>query len=203
MEHSDIQSYFYSLGLNKEEKCCHISHSAKLSPGEDLYMDQSQSRTALTTNHKAEQHNIKVGPRGSTLHYGRCDNTFPLCRAPTNKNMTEYHYVSKFGPAYSYIYLNSISKHPVGQEERVEEVDGQEPEVGQPLEQPFRRGVANLRDLAVVQHPTEADVHVVFEQRGITLDKLGNHSGACVGDGVVVQVVKMDIVHALKVNKSL
>ena len=34
LKYSDIQSYFCQLGLYKEEKCCHISHSAKLSPGD-------------------------------------------------------------------------------------------------------------------------------------------------------------------------
>ena len=101
------------------------------------------------------------------------------------------------------MYLNPVSKHPVCEEERVEEVNGQEPEVRQPLQQSLRRGVADLRDLAVVQRPAEADVHVVLEQGGVALDELRDHGGAGVGDGVVVQMVKVDIVHALKVIKSL
>ena len=47
--------------------------------------------------------------------------------------------------------LDAISKHSVGQEESVEEVDREESEVSQPLEESVRRGVADLGHLAVVQ----------------------------------------------------
>ena len=48
-----------------------------------------------------------MGPRGSGLHYGRWDNTFPLYLAPINQNMSEFHYVSKFRPLYWHL-LNLV-----------------------------------------------------------------------------------------------
>ena len=67
--------------------------------------------------------------------------------------------------------LDPVCEDPVGEEEGIEEVDGEEPEVGtvqystvqdgeepevsEPLQQPLGRGVADLGHLAVVQGPTE------------------------------------------------
>ena len=49
----------------------------------------------------------------------------------------------------------------------VEEVDGEEAQVCQPLQQTFHAGVADLQHLAGVHHLTEADVHVVAVQAGV------------------------------------
>ena len=54
--------------------------------------------TTIWLNITMFQNFARPSPRGSTLHYGRCNNTFPLYLAPMNQNMTEYHYVSKFCP---------------------------------------------------------------------------------------------------------
>ena len=53
--------------------------------------------------------------------------------------------------------LDPVCEDPVGEEEGVEEVDGEEPEVGEPLQQPLRRGVADLGNLAVVQGAAEPE----------------------------------------------
>ena len=47
-------------------------------------------------------------------------------------------------------------------QEGVEEVDGQEAQVGEPLQQTLHAGVADLRHLARVERLAEADVHVVL-----------------------------------------
>lgn len=52
-------------------------------------------------------------------------------------------------------------------QEGVEEVDGQEAQVGQTLQQTLHAGVADLRHLAGVQRLAEANVHVVFVQPGV------------------------------------
>lgn len=52
-------------------------------------------------------------------------------------------------------------------QEGVQEVDGEEPQVGQPLQQALHAGVADLQHLAGVHHLTEADVHVVTVQTRI------------------------------------
>ena len=51
--------------------------------------------------------------------------------------------------------LDPVCEDPVGEEEGIEEVDGEEPEVGEPLQQPLGRGVADLGNLAVVQGAAE------------------------------------------------
>ena len=53
--------------------------------------------------------------------------------------------------------LDAVSKDSVGEEERVEEVDREEPEVSQPLQEPVRRGVADLRHFAVIESSTESE----------------------------------------------
>lgn len=58
-------------------------------------------------------------------------------------------------------------EHAVGVQEGVEEVDGEEAQVGQPLQQAFHAGVADLQHLAGVHHLTEADIHVITVQTGI------------------------------------
>lgn len=52
-------------------------------------------------------------------------------------------------------------------QEGVEEVNGEETQVGESLQQAFHAGVANLQHLAGVHHFTEADVHVVAVQTRI------------------------------------
>lgn len=52
-------------------------------------------------------------------------------------------------------------------QEGVQEVDGEEPQVGQPLQQALHAGVADLQHLAGVHHLTETDVHVVTVQARI------------------------------------
>ncbi len=58
-------------------------------------------------------------------------------------------------------------EHAVGVQEGVQEVDGEEAQVGQPLQQAFHAGVADLQHLAGVHHLTEADIHVITVQTGI------------------------------------
>ena len=53
--------------------------------------------------------------------------------------------------------LDSVSKDSVCEEERVEEVNGEEPEVSQPLEESVWRGVADLGHLAVIQSPAKSE----------------------------------------------
>ena len=52
-------------------------------------------------------------------------------------------------------------------QEGVEEVDGEEAQVGQPLQEALHAGIADLQHLAGVHHLTEADVHVVAVQAGV------------------------------------
>lgn len=52
-------------------------------------------------------------------------------------------------------------------EEGVEEVDGEEAQVGEALQQPLHAGVSDLRDLAGVKRLAEANVDVVFMQSGV------------------------------------
>ena len=47
-------------------------------------------------------------------------------------------------------------------QEGVEEVDGQEAQVGEPLQQPLHAGVADLGHLAGVEGLAEANVNVVL-----------------------------------------
>ena len=95
-------------------------------------------------------------------------------------------------------HLDSVSEHSVCEKESVEEVDGEEPQVSQSLQQPLRCGVTDLRDFAVIESPGEPDVHVVLEQRRVTLDKLRHGAGGHVGQGDVVEVVEVDVVHTLR-----
>lgn len=52
-------------------------------------------------------------------------------------------------------------------EEGVQEVDGEEAQVGQPLQQALHAGVADLQHLAGVHHLAEADVDIVAVQAGV------------------------------------
>ena len=45
----------------------------------------------------------------------------------------------------------AVGEHPVGEEERVQEVDIEEAEVGEALQQPLRGGVPDLRNLHIVK----------------------------------------------------
>lgn len=58
-------------------------------------------------------------------------------------------------------------EHAVGVQEGVEEVDGEEAQVCQPLQQALHAGIADLQHLARVHHLTEADVHIITVQTGI------------------------------------
>lgn len=61
----------------------------------------------------------------------------------------------------------SAGEHAVGVEESVQEVDGEEAQVGQPLQQALHAGVADLQHLARVHHLAEADVDVITVQAGV------------------------------------
>ncbi|KAH9406372.1 hypothetical protein TYRP_013346 [Tyrophagus putrescentiae] len=61
-------------------------------------------------------------------------------------------------------HRDAVGEDAVGEEEGVEEVDAEEAQVGEALEEALRRGVPNLRQLAAVQRPREANVHVVLEE---------------------------------------
>lgn len=60
-------------------------------------------------------------------------------------------------------YCDAIGEDPVRQQECVEKIDTEKPEVGQSLQQTFRRRGTDLRYLARVQSTTEPDVHIVLE----------------------------------------
>lgn len=55
----------------------------------------------------------------------------------------------------------------VGVQEGVEEVDGKEAQVCQPLQQPLHAGIADLRNLAGVERLAEANVNIVFMETSI------------------------------------
>lgn len=61
----------------------------------------------------------------------------------------------------------SSGEHAIGVQERVEEVDGEEAQVGQPLQQALHAGISDLQHLAGVHHLAEADVDVVAVQAGV------------------------------------
>ena len=52
----------------------------------------------------------------------------------------------------------------VREQERVEEVDAEEAQVGETRQKPVDRGVTDVRHLARVERPTELDVVVVAKQ---------------------------------------
>ena len=56
-------------------------------------------------------------------------------------------------------------------QEGVEEVDGEEAQVGQPLQQPLHAGVADLGDLAGVERLAEANVNIIFMETHIGSDE--------------------------------
>lgn len=59
---------------------------------------------------------------------------------------------------------------PVCVQEGVEEVYGEETQVGQPLEQPLHAGIADLGDLAGVERLAEANVNIIFMETYIGSD---------------------------------
>lgn len=61
-------------------------------------------------------------------------------------------------------------ENPVRVQKGVEEVDGQETQVGQPLEQSLDAGVADLGDLAGVERLAEANVNIIFMETHIGSD---------------------------------
>lgn len=61
----------------------------------------------------------------------------------------------------------SGGEHAIRVQKSVEEVDGEEPEVGQSLQEALDTGVTDLQHLAGVHHLTEADVHVITVQAWI------------------------------------
>lgn len=52
-------------------------------------------------------------------------------------------------------------------EESVQEVDGEEAQVGQPLQQALHTGIADLQHLAGVHHLAEANVDIITVQTGV------------------------------------
>ena len=93
-------------------------------------------------------------------------------------------------------HSNSVCENAICQQKSVEEVDVEETQVCQPLKQPFRRGISNLRnlqrkskeieykntffskrkmyvsDLASIEGFGKSDIHVIFEQIRITFHTL-------------------------------
>lgn len=59
---------------------------------------------------------------------------------------------------------------PVGVQEGVQEVYGEEAQVGQPLQQPLHAGVADLGNLAGVERLAEANVNIIFMEAHIGSD---------------------------------
>ena len=64
----------------------------------------------------------------------------------------------------------------VSVQEGVEEVDGEEAQVGQPLQQTLHAGVADLRDLAGVERLAEANVNIIFMETHIGSDGYNTHT---------------------------
>lgn len=58
----------------------------------------------------------------------------------------------------------SGGEEAVGVQEGVEEVDGEETQVSQPLQQTLHTGIADLRHLAGIQRLAKANVHVILMQ---------------------------------------
>ena len=75
-------------------------------------------------------------------------------------------------------------EHAVGVQEGVEEIDGEEAQVGEPLQQALHAGVADLQHLARVHHLAEADVHVVAVQAGV------RPAGEGRGRGVLIPLIR-------------
>jgi len=61
-------------------------------------------------------------------------------------------------------------------QERIEEVYGQEAQVGQPLQQSLHAGVADLRNLAGVERLTKANVNIIFMETRIRSNEEHNQS---------------------------
>ncbi len=72
-------------------------------------------------------------------------------------------------------------------QEGVEEVDGEEAQVSQPLEQSLYAGIADLGDLAGVERLAEANVNIIFMETHIGSDKytrthIHTHTQPSMGD---------------------
>ena len=94
--------------------------------------------------------------------------------------------------------LNPISEDSVGEQEGVEEVNGEEPQVRQSLQQSLRCGVPDLGNFTVVQSSREPDVDVIFEERWVALGKLRAQVGGEAGHHHPQAVPhEVDVVHAL------
>lgn len=61
----------------------------------------------------------------------------------------------------------SCGEDAIRVEEGVQEIDGEEAQVGQPLQQALHTGVADLQHLTGVHHLAEADVNIIAVQAGI------------------------------------
>lgn len=92
-------------------------------------------------------------------------------------------------------HRDTVGEDPERQQKRVEKVDAEKPQIGQTLQQTFRRGGTNLRYLTGVQGTTESYVHVVLEELRVVFDGLRHRDGT--GIRPVEQVVEMNVVHAL------
>lgn len=55
-------------------------------------------------------------------------------------------------------------EHAIGEQERVQEVDAQESQIGQTFKEPLLACVSYLGQLAAVKRPAELDIDVVFVQ---------------------------------------
>lgn len=67
-------------------------------------------------------------------------------------------------------------------QESVEEVYGEEAQVGEPLQEALHTGIANLGDLAGVERLAEANVNIIFMETHIGSDKLRIQTQASMGD---------------------
>ena len=84
-------------------------------------------------------------------------------------------------------HLLAVSEDSVGEEESVEEINGEEAQVCQSVEESLWSGVPDLRNFAVIQAPTELDIDIILEQGGVAF----YNGGPC------VVVHKVNVVHAL------
>lgn len=80
----------------------------------------------------------------------------------------------RYGTDGLFVDGDQLVEHDVGTgedtvrvEEGVQEVDGEEAQVSQPLQQALHAGVTDLQHLAGVHHLAEADVDIVAVQAGV------------------------------------
>ena len=84
-------------------------------------------------------------------------------------------------------HLLAVSEDSVGEEESVEEINGEKAEISQSVEKSLWCGVPDEWNFTIIEAPAKLDIHVILEQRGVTFD----NGGQC------VVVDKVDVVHAL------